>query len=52
MSHPDDPHLFSPLRIGNLEVPNRICHLPADISSTDADGSVNSRVMAGAVFTP
>lgn len=22
MAHPDYPHLFSPLRIGNFEVPN------------------------------
>ena len=45
MNHPDYPHLFSPLRIGNFEVPNRVCHVPTDISSANADGSVNQRVI-------
>ncbi len=45
MSHPVYPHLFSPIRIGNIEVPNRICHVPTDISSANADGSVNARVI-------
>ncbi len=45
MKHPDYPHLFTPVRIGNFEVPNRICHVPTDISSANADGSVNSRVI-------
>jgi len=45
MKHPIHPHLFSPVRIGNVEVPNRICHVPTDISSANADGSVNSRVI-------
>ena len=45
MSHPDYPHLFSPIRIGNFEVPNRVCHVPTDISSANADGSVNQRVI-------
>lgn len=45
MTHPQYPHLFSPLRIGNFEVPNRICHVPTDISSANADGSVNQRVI-------
>ncbi len=45
MIHPDYPHLFSPLRIGNFEVPNRVCHVPTDISSANADGSVNARVI-------
>ncbi|MFV2065400.1 MAG: FAD-dependent oxidoreductase [Pirellulales bacterium] len=45
MNHPDYPHLFSPLRIGNFEVPNRVCHVPTDISSARADGSVNQRVI-------
>ena len=45
MPHPDYPHLFTPLRIGNFEVPNRVCHVPTDISSANADGSVNSRVI-------
>jgi len=26
MKHPDYPNLFSPIRIGNFEVPNRVCH--------------------------
>jgi len=46
MKHPDYPHLFSPIRIGSVEVPNRICHVPTDISSANADGSVNDRVIA------
>jgi len=45
MNHPDYPYLFSPLRIGNFEVPNRVCHVPTDISSANADGSVNERVV-------
>ncbi len=45
MTHPHYPHLFSPLRIGNFVVPNRICHVPTDISSANADGSVNQRVI-------
>ena len=45
MNHPDYPHLFSPIRIGNFEVPNRVCHVPTDISSANADGSVNQRVI-------
>jgi len=46
MSHPDYPHLFSPIAIGNCEIANRICHVPTDISSANADGSVNQRVIA------
>ncbi len=45
MPHPDYPHLFTPLKIGQVEVPNRICHVPTDISSANADGSVNQRVI-------
>jgi len=45
MSHADYPHLFSPVHIGNFEVPNRVCHVPTDISSAGADGSVNDRVI-------
>ena len=45
MKHPDYPHLFTPIRIGGVEVPNRICHVPTDISSANADGSVNPRVI-------
>jgi 2,4-dienoyl-CoA reductase-like NADH-dependent reductase (Old Yellow Enzyme family)/thioredoxin reductase len=45
MPHPDYPHLFTPIRIGNFQVPNRVCHVPTDISSANADGSVNQRVI-------
>jgi 2,4-dienoyl-CoA reductase-like NADH-dependent reductase (Old Yellow Enzyme family)/thioredoxin reductase len=37
------PNLFSPLRLGNLELPNRIVHVPTDISSSHADGEVSER---------
>ena len=36
-------HLFKPIKIGNLTVPNRICHLPTDSSSAHVDGSVSGR---------
>jgi 2,4-dienoyl-CoA reductase-like NADH-dependent reductase (Old Yellow Enzyme family)/thioredoxin reductase len=39
-------HLFAPIRIGDLELPNRIVHVPTDISSSNADGSVSSRDIA------
>ena len=45
MSQTSYPHLFSPIRIGNFEVPNRVCHVPTDISSANPDGSVNQRVI-------
>jgi 2,4-dienoyl-CoA reductase-like NADH-dependent reductase (Old Yellow Enzyme family)/thioredoxin reductase len=45
MKHLDYPHLFSPIRIWNFTVENRICHVPTDISSANADGSVNERVI-------
>lgn len=37
------PNLFTPLKIGNMVVPNRICHVPTDVSSSNADGSVSER---------
>lgn len=37
------PHLFTPIRIGTMTVPNRICHVPTDVSSSNADGSVSER---------
>ncbi len=37
------PHMFEPLKIGNMVIPNRICHVPTDISSSNADGSVSER---------
>lgn len=45
MAHPHFPHLFSPICIGDVEIPNRVCHVPTDISSANADGSVNQRVI-------
>lgn len=37
------PHLFSPIKIGNIEIPNRVVHVPTDISSSCADGEVSER---------
>ena len=37
------PHLFSPIQLGNIELPNRIVHVPTDISSSHADGEVSER---------
>jgi len=39
------PHLFAPIEIGTVVVPNRIAMVPTDISSANADGSVNQRVV-------
>jgi hypothetical protein len=39
-------HLFEPIMIGPVEVPNRICHVPTDISSSRIDGSVSERDIA------
>ncbi len=39
------PHLFMPIQIGNFTVANRIAMVPTDISSANADGSVNQRVI-------
>ncbi|MHC4742731.1 MAG: oxidoreductase [Planctomycetota bacterium] len=39
------PALFSPIKLGSMTVPNRITMVPTDISSANADGSVNSRVI-------
>ena len=36
-------YLFEPIKIGPVEVPNRICHVPTDISSSHIDGSVSER---------
>ena len=35
--------LFEPIRIGDMEIPNRICHVPTDISSSHVNGEVSSR---------
>jgi 2,4-dienoyl-CoA reductase-like NADH-dependent reductase (Old Yellow Enzyme family)/thioredoxin reductase len=40
------PHMFSPLQMGNIELPNRIVHVPTDISSSHADGEVSERDIA------
>jgi 2,4-dienoyl-CoA reductase-like NADH-dependent reductase (Old Yellow Enzyme family) len=37
------PHLFSPIQLGDMELPNRIVHVPTDISSSHADGEVSER---------
>lgn len=34
-------HLFKPITIGNMEVPNRICRLATDMSSSHTDGEVS-----------
>ena len=39
------PNLFKPIWIKDVEVRNRIVHVPTDISSGNADGSVNNRVI-------
>jgi 2,4-dienoyl-CoA reductase-like NADH-dependent reductase (Old Yellow Enzyme family)/thioredoxin reductase len=36
-------HLFSPLQLGSMALPNRIVHVPTDISSSHADGEVSER---------
>lgn len=36
-------HLFSPIQIGNITVPNRVCHVPTDVSSSHTDGEVSDR---------
>jgi 2,4-dienoyl-CoA reductase-like NADH-dependent reductase (Old Yellow Enzyme family) len=37
------PTLFSPMKIGSMEIANRIVHEPTDTSSSHADGSVSAR---------
>jgi 2,4-dienoyl-CoA reductase-like NADH-dependent reductase (Old Yellow Enzyme family)/thioredoxin reductase len=37
------PNLFSPIELGSLRLPNRIVHVPTDISSSHADGEVSER---------
>lgn len=39
------PNLFSPIHIGNMTISNRIAMVPTDISSANADGSINPRVI-------
>lgn len=37
------PNMFSPIKIGNMILKNRIVHVPTDSSSSNADGSVSER---------
>jgi 2,4-dienoyl-CoA reductase-like NADH-dependent reductase (Old Yellow Enzyme family)/thioredoxin reductase len=49
MARPNEmtfPHLFSPIQLGNIELANRIVHVPTDISSSHADGEVSERDIA------
>ena len=39
-------HLFSPIQLGNIELANRVVHVPTDISSSHADGEVSERDIA------
>ena len=39
-------HLFRPVNIGQVEIPNRMVDVSTDISTGHADGSVNQRVIA------
>ena len=39
-------NLFNPIWIGNMLVPNRVVHVPTDVSSSNADGSVSERDIA------
>ncbi len=39
-------HLFSPIKIGKVVVPNRVVHLPTDINSGSAFGEVTERNIA------
>ena len=38
-------HIFQPIKIKNMVVPNRTVHVPTDISSADPDGGINDRVI-------
>ncbi len=39
-------NLFRPIKIGSMELPNRVVHAPTDICSGTATGEVNERVVA------
>ncbi len=39
-------NIFKPIKIKNMIVPNRVVHVPTDISSATAYGEVNDRVIA------
>ncbi len=45
MSSKEFPHLFSPIKIGNFVVQNRIAMAPTDTSTGNADGSVSQRTI-------
>lgn len=36
-------YLFEPIEIGNMIIPNRICHVPTDIGASHADGESSDR---------
>jgi 2,4-dienoyl-CoA reductase-like NADH-dependent reductase (Old Yellow Enzyme family)/thioredoxin reductase len=40
------PHLFSPIKIGKLEIANRICMLPMTTGYSEADDSVGDRMIS------
>ncbi|EEA01830.1 NADH:flavin oxidoreductase/NADH oxidase [Burkholderia sp. H160] len=40
------PHLFSPFRLGNLTIPNRVVMAPMSTQLADAEGSVTERQIA------
>ena len=42
-SHDGLPEPVRPLQLGSIELPNRIVHVPTDISSSHADGEVSER---------
>ena len=39
-------HIFRPIRMKNMVVPNRLVHVPTDISSGNPDGGTNERVIS------
>ena len=45
MSSNEFPHLFSPIKIGDFIVRNRIAMAPTDTSTGNADGSVSQRTI-------
>jgi 2,4-dienoyl-CoA reductase-like NADH-dependent reductase (Old Yellow Enzyme family)/thioredoxin reductase len=45
MNEASFPHLFEPIEIGSMVVPNRIAMVPTDLSHGNADGSVNERAI-------
>ncbi len=45
MSKPMFPHLFSPAKIGNLELKNRILKAPQSSGMSNMDGTVSERLV-------